>query len=411
MPVIHRRLQYFNNIRHAYCRGLVSKTCNMKNVYTNKMLLTGLLLAGSLAGMAQRPDGRGGGPRGEARQGNPGRSQENRQREFQRPQNDNRQREFQQRQQNDNRQREWQQRQNTQRSTDIQRQQNDNRQREIQQRQQNDSRQREWQQRQDVQRSAEAQRQRDVRAQNDVRQRDRINNDRQRQWQQQQSQSMQRRDMQRGGYDRQNDIRRQQARVNRPAPGGYNRMPSFRNRTYAYGYRPRYTRPPVIWAGRSYYTNYNYYYHPYRPRIYGSFFHPVGYFRVSLGAAAISVLLNGSNYWYDQGVFYEPYNNGYQVISAPGGAYISQLPAGYTTVELAGNLYYYFAGTFYATSAQGFVVTDAPPGAIVYDLPEGCSEVQVDGMTYLEYNGTYFQPIMIDGRDAYEVVALDEEEY
>jgi hypothetical protein len=55
------------------------------------------------------------------------------------------------------------------------------------------------------------------------------------------------------------------------------------------------------------------------------------------------------------------------------------------------------------------VVTDAPPGAIVYDLPEGCSEIQVDGMTYLQYNGITFQPIMIDGRDAYEVVALDED--
>jgi hypothetical protein len=216
------------------------------------------------------------------------------------------------------------------------------------------------------------------------------------------------RDMQRGAFDNRNDIRRQQARVNRPAQV-YNRPASFRNRSYAYGYRPRYTRPPVVWGGRRYYTFYNYYYHPYRPYYYGSFFHPVGYFRIGLGSAAISIILNGNNYWYDDGIFYQPYNSGYQVIAAPDGAYISRLPVGYTTIDLGGNTYYYFAGTFYATSAQGFVVTDAPPGAIVYDLPEGCSEIQVDGMTYLQYNGTTFQPVMIDGRDAYEVVALDED--
>jgi hypothetical protein len=198
------------------------------------------------------------------------------------------------------------------------------------------------------------------------------------------------------------------ARVSKP---GYDRRPNHpRYKTYAYNYRPRYTRPPVIWGARRYYSFYNYSYHPYRPRYYGSFFHPVGFFSLRLGPAAINIVLNSRNYWYDQGVYYEPYNNGYQVVSAPEGAYIRQLPFGYSTIELEGNTYYYFAGTFYATGPQGFYVTAAPPGAIVYDLPEGAEEFSAGDYQYLEYNNTIYQPITIDGRNAYEVVELDEED-
>jgi hypothetical protein len=192
--------------------------------------------------------------------------------------------------------------------------------------------------------------------------------------------------------------------VNRPRPTSYNGY--YRGSANYYRPRPHYSRPPVIWQGRRFYTHYNYNYHPYRPYYYGSFFHPFGFYLGSLGAAAVMFSWNDQYYGYDQGVYYAPYNGGYQVVPAPTGASIRALPNGYTTVSVDSDTYYYFAGTFYVTGSGGYEIVAAPPGAIVYDLPEGAREMKVDDATYLEYNGNYYQPISINGRDGYEVVDI-----
>ncbi len=198
--------------------------------------------------------------------------------------------------------------------------------------------------------------------------------------------------------------------ANRPY-AGINRVgyrPGYTNRGYT---RLNYSRPPVIYGGRRFYTHYNYAYHPYRPRIYGSYYRPVGFFTAALSLGAISIALDNQYYRYDQGVYYQPYNNGYRVIPAPQGATIGSLPDGYTTVPSGNETFYYFAGSFYERSSQGYTVIDAPAGAIVYDLPEGCTELKIGNITYLQFNNTIFQPIVIDGENAYEVVDLEEDEY
>ena len=55
---------------------------------------------------------------------------------------------------------------------------------------------------------------------------------------------------------------------------------------------------------------------------------------------------------------------------------------------------------------MGYQVVPAPAGAIVYNLPEGCESVNLAGVTYLRYNNTYYQPIQIDGQNAFEVVTV-----
>jgi hypothetical protein len=181
------------------------------------------------------------------------------------------------------------------------------------------------------------------------------------------------------------------------------------NRTY-YRPRPVYSRPPLVWQGRRYYSRYNYVYHPYRPYYYGSFFHPIGFFANTLSTAAIVISLNNQRYHYDQGVYYAPYENGYHVVPAPVGVYVSYLPSGYTKLNVEGDIYYYFAGTFYAANDNRYEVVPAPYGAIVYDLPEGAKEVKINDVIFLEYNGTYYQPILLDGRHGYEVVDSEEDE-
>jgi hypothetical protein len=170
-------------------------------------------------------------------------------------------------------------------------------------------------------------------------------------------------------------------------------------------YHPHYNRPPIVYGGYGYYAHFNYTYHPYRPYYYGSFFHPIGFFVGALSGAALTFALNDQYYLYDQGVYYQPYNNGYQAVQAPTGAAITYLPKGYSTIDVDGDSYYYYGGTFYtADDNGGYMVVPAPPGAIVYDLPEGATELKLGEITYLQYNGALFQPIVLDGRDGYEVV-------
>jgi len=390
----------------------ISKSFKMKNYTPSrkayKVIITSLLLSVNAFAFAQNNHERES-SRNNQRQSNASGQADNRQRASQQRQPVNRTADVQRspnvQRQADNRQRDFQQRQPVNRTADVQRSPNvqrqaDNRQRDFQQRQpvnrtadvqrSADNRQRDFQQRQPVNRTAGVQRSADNR-QRDLQQR-----------QQSQVYNYNRSPNSRPSYSNGASVNRFSP-VNRTSNGYY-------SRNYGYnGYRPQYNRQPVIWQGHRYYSNYNYSYHSYQPYYYGSFFHPFGYFVASLSAAAINIALNDQYYRYDQGVYYAPYNNGYQVVPAPQGAYISQLPNGYTVLDLPGGYaFYYYAGTFYADrQPNGYTVITAPPGAIVYDLPEGATEMQVGNITYLKYNNAIFQPVVIDGKNAYEVVDLD----
>jgi hypothetical protein len=186
------------------------------------------------------------------------------------------------------------------------------------------------------------------------------------------------------------------------------------NRT---GYRPRgwaptrraYSRPPVVFGGRRYYSYHRYYPHPYTPFYYGPRWHPYGFFLPSLIGAAIAIDFENRHYYYDEGVFYEPFNNGYQVIPAPPGAYVPSLPAGFQQLMVGGETYFYFGGAFFVSNGGNYEVVQAPAGAVVYNLPEGATTEQVDNYSYLQFNGTYYQPIQVNGQDAYEVVELEQD--
>ena len=120
-------------------------------------------------------------------------------------------------------------------------------------------------------------------------------------------------------------------------------------------------------------------------------------------------MINNQPYYYDDGIYYQPYNNGYQVVPAPISASVTGLPTGYSVVNVDDNTYYYYAGVFYTRTNSGYTVVDAPAGAVVYDLPEGATQLQAGDITYLQYNNTTYQPITIDGKDGYEVVQIDQQ--
>lgn len=150
-----------------------------------------------------------------------------------------------------------------------------------------------------------------------------------------------------------------------------------------------------------------YYYHPYHPYVWGPYWHPFGYFCAALTADAIMFSIANQQYYYDDGVYYQPSGSGYLAVVPPIGAVVSYLPNGYLTVQVGDAVYYYYAGVFYISQGNSYRVVPAPVGAVVNAIPEGATEQVINGQSYLLYNNTYYAPILQDGQDAYEVVQVN----
>jgi hypothetical protein len=156
------------------------------------------------------------------------------------------------------------------------------------------------------------------------------------------------------------------------------------------------------------YGGHPYVYHAYHPYYWGPRWHPFGFWLGALTADAIMFSIANQQYYYDEGVYYQPSNSGYIAVPPPIGAVVSYLPAGYETVIGGdGNTYYYYGGAFYISEGGFFRVVPAPVGAIVNEIPEGATEQNINGQSYLLYNNTYYAPISQDGQDAYEVVQVN----
>jgi hypothetical protein len=238
-----------------------------------------------------------------------------------------------------------------------------------------------------------------------------------------------------------------------------------RNTVVRRGARP-YVRPPHVYGGYRYRCYHPYFFHPYRPFVWGPMWHPWGFFVATLATTAIIISiadndvpthydmasvyfpgadftaiekqllfagpafeLNSSrsgpvisrsenarlkadgSYYYDQGVFYLKGDGGYTVVAAPLGAKIKTLPSGYETVTIddKGTKNYYYGGTFYEKISDGYKVVAPMAGSVVEHISEGGEEVKLGDVTYVKFGETYFQPIQENGKNMYEVVDVEED--
>ena len=106
-------------------------------------------------------------------------------------------------------------------------------------------------------------------------------------------------------------------------------------------------------------------------------------------------------------MYYSQVSGGYTVVPAPVNITVVNLPSDMTSVKVNDKTYYYFGGTFYTKSSTGYTVIVAPIGAVVSTIPEGAAEQEISGQKYVVYNNTYFQPFLQDGKNVYQVVAME----
>jgi hypothetical protein len=175
-----------------------------------------------------------------------------------------------------------------------------------------------------------------------------------------------------------------------------------RNDLHTYG------RPAYEWNGHRFYGYHPYAWHGYHPYAWGAHWHPWGYFvGGALAATAVGIVVGGYPYYWDYGVWYTPYEDGYMVVQAPIGGTVETIPPDMQTVVVNGVTYYYYGGAFYQKTADGYEVVAPPAGAVVDNLPEGAEQVQMGNQTYFKLGETYYQPVVIDGQNKYEVVQVE----
>lgn len=120
---------------------------------------------------------------------------------------------------------------------------------------------------------------------------------------------------------------------------------------------------------------------------------PVGY---------ISLYVGGSPYFYDDGIYYQQADDGYQEVYPPVGADVPDLPDGAVEIDAGDQTYYYAGGAFYVQTDNGYDVAPPPMGVIVPELPPGAIQVAVSGGIAYQFNGIYYRPVFVDGVTQYE---------
>jgi Family of unknown function (DUF6515) len=119
---------------------------------------------------------------------------------------------------------------------------------------------------------------------------------------------------------------------------------------------------------------------------------PVGY---------VSIFVGGSPYYYDDGLYYQQVDNGYQEVYPPVGADVPQPPDGAYAIDAGNQTYYYAGGAFYVQQGDGYVIAPPPIGVTVPELPPGAVQVAVNGGIAYQFNGIYYRPVFVDGVTQY----------
>lgn len=182
---------------------------------------------------------------------------------------------------------------------------------------------------------------------------------------------------------------------------------------------PRVTRH----HGHTYHSHIGYHYHPF---YYGScryYVHcgryyrwdpywgyewvpyPYGWYFSTLPYRCFPVYVGNVTYYYGQGTWFAPKDNGYEIVETPIAEdetlNVTELPYDCAAVVVNGKTYYVGEGTWFVATDNGYQVADAPTddATIIETLPEDNKKVEVsnqefftsDGKWYMAVEGGYIQ--------------------
>jgi hypothetical protein len=117
----------------------------------------------------------------------------------------------------------------------------------------------------------------------------------------------------------------------------------------------------------------------------------------------LTLQIGGVPYYYDDGIYYQPIEGGYQEVYPPVGAAVPQPPDGAIEIYSGGQTYYYAGGAFYVQQPDGtYAIAPTPIGVVVPELPPGAIQVSVKGTVAYQFNGIYYEPVFVNGVTQYQ---------
>ncbi len=131
--------------------------------------------------------------------------------------------------------------------------------------------------------------------------------------------------------------------------------------------------------------------------------------RTRLPLAYTRIAFRGRPFYYTNGLYYANYGNYYGLVSPPFGLTLGLLPRGYWGFNFGGFPYYYYSGVFYrSTNDRQYQVVEAPIGAEVPNLPNDAKSIIVNDQKLYEYLGTYYKEVIdLNGNRRYIVQGKD----
>jgi hypothetical protein len=141
----------------------------------------------------------------------------------------------------------------------------------------------------------------------------------------------------------------------------------------------------------------------YQPR-----FMPYGR-RTRLPFAYTRIPFMGRPFYYTNGLYYTNYGNYYGLVAPPFGLTLGLLPRGYWGLNFGGFPYYYYSGVFYrSTNDNQYQVVEAPIGAEIPNLPNDAKPIVINEQKLYEYLGTYYKEVIdVNGKRRYIVQGRD----
>lgn len=122
------------------------------------------------------------------------------------------------------------------------------------------------------------------------------------------------------------------------------------------------------------------------------------------GVEARKVEVGGTEYLYDQGLFWLHQGSTYIVVTAPPGAVVDRLPHGAARISSRPAPVWYFFGAFFGEKGGAYEVLKPAAGLAVLYLPEGYTRESVKGLGLYRFGDVYFKPVFIQGVLTYQVV-------
>ena len=112
-------------------------------------------------------------------------------------------------------------------------------------------------------------------------------------------------------------------------------------------------------------------------------------------ARAIVISSNYGPYYFHDGIYYVPRQQGFTIVRPVSGIRIKVLPVGHRRFTIRKRSYYYYYGTFYVKpdKSDEYEVVDAPEGAIVDALPDGYEVKYIGGTEFYVLDGVYYTEV------------------